>query len=224
MDTASPRGDGVMASLIAWTWVYATRSAGLRFGKFAMKDRKVTQELRRLTRGFLFADLSCKPLALGQVLSRMKLDWSGSPLSGRVAVMSAFKVMLLTFIVYNLIDLTLYYITYPYVTAQYNAETEVYTMPDDVPSWVAPLDTTRESLSLLYSIFVLIVMIRTRSHIRNKYQIPEQTCSGCEDCCCSFWCSACTICQMARHTADYKTYKASCCSETGLEPMAPDVV
>lgn len=171
------------------------------------------------------ASCSCKPLALGQILSRMKLDWSGSPLNGRTALMSAFQVMLLTFIVYNTVDMTIYYITYPYVAAaEYDEATGMYTLPENVPSWALHLDTVRESLTLLYSIFILIIMMRTRAHIRQKYQIPEQSCQGCEDCCCSFWCSACTVCQMARHTADYKTYKASCCSETGLESMAPEVV
>ena len=33
-----------------------------------------------------------------------------------------------------------------------------------------------------------------------------------------FWCSCCTVAQMARHTADYETYAARCCSDTGLPP------
>ena len=40
----------------------------------------------------------------------------------------------------------------------------------------------------------------------------------------SFWCSPCTICQIGRHTADYSQYNLNCCSETGLDPMAPEVV
>lgn len=30
-----------------------------------------------------------------------------------------------------------------------------------------------------------------------------------------------TVAQMARHTADYRTYSADCCSETGLGERAP---
>lgn len=163
------------------------------------------------------------PVALGQVLSRMKLDWSGDALNGRNPVMSAFKVMLLSFVLYNVIDSVMSYVTYPY-SPEYNPETGTFTTPDNVPSWVATVDAARQGLSLLYSLFVLFIMIRARGYIRSKYQIPEQSCQGCEDCCCSFWCSPCTVCQMARHTADYSTYNASCCSETGLDPRAPQVV
>ena len=154
----------------------------------------------------------------------MKLDWSGSPLYGRRALMTAFQVMLLTFVVYNVVDLTIYYVTYPYVTGEYNEETGMYILPADVPKWALRLDRVRESLTLLYSIFILVIMTRVRAHIRQKYQIPEQSCNGCEDFCCSLWCSACTVCQMARHTADYKAHPASMCSDTGLDASAPEVV
>ena len=165
----------------------------------------------------------CSPVALGQIMSRMKLDWMASPLNGRSPTMSAFKVMLITFIVYQAVDTGLSYTVAPY-SPMYDADTQTYVAPENVPDWVGPVDGIRQGLSLLYSFFVLVVLIRTRSHIRHKYQIPEHTCKGCEDCCCSFWCGACTVCQMARHTADYSTYSASCCSDTGLDPTAPEVV
>jgi hypothetical protein len=46
----------------------------------------------------------------------------------------------------------------------------------------------------------------------------------CDDCCCSLFCMQCSICQLSRHTADYKTYPAGCCTDNGLSPSAPDVV
>jgi Cys-rich protein (TIGR01571 family) len=166
----------------------------------------------------------CPPIALGQVQTRMKYDWSGAPLNGRVTWMSAFKFMLISFIVYYVIDTTLSFMIFPYTTGEFNEETGTYTVPDSIPSWVNVVDAIHNGLSLLYSIFLLVVLVRTRSNIRARYQIPEQSCHGCEDCCCSFWCSPCTICQMARHTADYATYGPSCCTETGLDPRAPEVV
>lgn len=116
------------------------------------------------------------------------------------------------------------YITYPYKTGEYNEETGQYVLPDNIPSWVSIVDGIHQALSFIYGLFVLVVLIRTRKYIRTKYQIPENSCQGCEDCCCSFWCGPCTICQIGRHTADYSRYSASCCSETGLDPMAPEVV
>jgi Cys-rich protein (TIGR01571 family) len=55
-----------------------------------------------------------------------------------------------------------------------------------------------------------------RGSIRNKYQIPDESCLGSEDCACAMLCMPCTICQMGRHTADFDTYRATCCTSTGL--------
>lgn len=82
----------------------------------------------------------------------------------------------------------------------------------------------RGLLHLVFLVYMMIAIINTRRYIRNKYAIREQSCQGMEDCCCAFWCTGCTICQMARHTADYDTYNARCCTRTGLPPTAPAVV
>jgi Cys-rich protein (TIGR01571 family) len=79
-------------------------------------------------------------------------------------------------------------------------------------------------LNFAFTILLVVIMARARIRIRSRYGIPERTCHGGEDCCCAFWCSCCTISQMARHTADYENYPARCCSETGLSPNAPLIV
>jgi Cys-rich protein (TIGR01571 family) len=93
-----------------------------------------------------------------------------------------------------------------------------------LPTWVIVVSAFRYTLAFAFFIFILAVSIRTRAYIRQKYKIPEQSCTGCEDCCCSFWCGCCVVAQMGRHTADYRTYKAGCCTETGLDETAPTVV
>lgn len=101
-----------------------------------------------------------------------------------------------------------------------NGETE-YVYND----WDDAVEVVRIIVEIIFWLFVLVVTIRTRAYIRNKYNIPEKhCCHGCEDFCCSFWCTMCTICQMARHTADYQTYSAGCCTEDGLSRGAPHVV
>ena len=73
------------------------------------------------------------------------------------------------------------------------------------------------ALGWAFYIFLFVLMCKTRVYIRNKYNIRNKHCQGsCEDVCCVFWCGCCTVAQMARHTADYETYAARCCSETGL--------
>ena len=73
----------------------------------------------------------------------------------------------------------------------------------------------------IVGVYFLLLVIKTRMHIRHKYRIPAG-CFGClEDCCCAFFCACCSISQMGRHTADYSNTTAYCCSRTGLSPDAP---
>jgi Cys-rich protein (TIGR01571 family) len=83
------------------------------------------------------------------------------------------------------------------------------------------------SLSIGFLYFVLKVHTKTRNRLRRTYNIGADNGDHClGDCCCAYWCNACSICQMARHTADYRnTHRARCCTETGLdedvEPLYP---
>ena len=142
--------------------------------------------------------------ALGQILTRMKLDACGRPLNGRELAWSAFKLF--------------FFLTAVYMVMCWVTEIIVDTYD------VEEVDTLFCILEMIGFLFVLIVTIRARAHIRGRYNIPEKRCVGCEDCCCAFFCSPCTICQMSRHTADYHKYGSACCTEDGLIDGAPDVV
>jgi len=106
------------------------------------------------------------------------------------------------------------------------------TYPDD-PDWLIGVRAYRNIIDLLLWIFMLIVTMRLRRYVRNKYSIPTECCcckgdtptnNCCEDFCCALFCTPCTICQMARHTADYQKYGAGCCTQDGLSASAPEVV
>jgi len=71
---------------------------------------------------------------------------------------------------------------------------------------------------LFFFIYTLVIITRTRKAIRQKYEIPEAHCYGCEDFCCALWCGNCASAQMARQTADYDVERAQCCTSTGLAP------
>lgn len=79
-------------------------------------------------------------------------------------------------------------------------------------------------LRLAFLIYMVMAIAKTRRYIREKHSIREKYCHGMEDCCCAYWCPCLTIAQMARHTADYDTYNARCCTSTGLPPNAPAIV
>jgi len=72
------------------------------------------------------------------------------------------------------------------------------------------------SFNAVMVLLVAYLVWRTRRSIREKYDIKEERCHGQEDIMCAICCMPCSICHMGRHTADYSTYSAKCCTETGL--------
>jgi len=141
-------------------------------------------------------------------MTRMGLNWAGSPIERPGPnTRSAFKVIFCIVVVFWII-----YSVLAGVSAAVESTTggTVY-VPYYILGWV-------------YVVFFLFIVIRTRGYIREKYGIREKYCEGCQDCCLGFWCPCCTVAQMARHTADYRTYSAGCCTETGLAGGAPDIV
>mmetsp|Transcript_21968 Transcript_21968/g.24689 ORF Transcript_21968/g.24689 Transcript_21968/m.24689 type:complete len:236 (-) Transcript_21968:209-916(-) len=86
----------------------------------------------------------------------------------------------------------------------------------DCPVWKQLVFNT---LTSVFGLYTLIVMIRLRRAIRTKYNIPEGCCLGCEDCCCIFFCGCLSSIQMAHQTANYEEVgQAMCCNSTGLLP------
>jgi hypothetical protein len=71
-------------------------------------------------------------------------------------------------------------------------------------------------LDVLLYLYFLYMVVKTRRTVRHEFDIPELRCRGHEDCCMALFCSHYAIAQMMRHTADYETYQAYCCTDTGL--------
>jgi len=55
----------------------------------------------------------------------------------------------------------------------------------------------------LYVLSSSYLLCRIRGTVRGLYGIPEGTCGTMEDCCCSFWCLHCALCQTMRHVYAY---------------------
>lgn len=153
--------------------------------------------------------LFCFPIPLGQVMTRMDLNWIGDYRDPEVqgVRISAFKVVILILAIY---------LAGQYVTSA-NLWEELIELP-------LPIFLPMSWWDFLFWVYCFVVVMKTRSYIRRKYSIPESNCTGCEDCCCAFFCLPLSICHMARHTADYDTYRAVACSENGLPPNAPTIV
>jgi Cys-rich protein (TIGR01571 family) len=186
----------------------------------------------------------CLCCALGQVLTRMKLSWIGFPLEKTSTTVtsgqtSAYKILFVLAVVRLVVDNILgelsrnrkeedkaaadaaaafYRIRYGTSTSDgysYGTSTTTVTNIYEV------VDTI---LSFIFFLYAFVVVMRLRAYVRHKYRIREELCTGCEDCCCAYWCAPCVVCQTARHTADYKKYSADLCSETGLAAGVPEVV
>jgi hypothetical protein len=62
-------------------------------------------------------------------------------------------------------------------------------------------------------LYFYCMVARTRYVVRQEYEIPD-SCLG--ECCLAVCCTCCILTQMGYHTADYDTYRAYCCTDTGL--------
>jgi Cys-rich protein (TIGR01571 family) len=176
----------------------------------------------------------CYPIALGQVMTRLNLNWIGNSMDEHPSSCPAFKVLLISFLIWICIDYSISVFilgtfSVPPSPGVFSASGSYY-YDDQYSSYYSQSSTystmsaVRQGIGYAYGLFLLILMIRVRSSIRTKYSIPEENCTGCEDCCCSFWCHCCTLAQMARHVNDYEHNHASCCSDTGLSKSTPHIV
>jgi Cys-rich protein (TIGR01571 family) len=152
--------------------------------------------------------------ALGQVMTRLNLNALGKPARTRLRGLTS------PFYILGLVVVTASFVVIPYYISLLE-NISLMENPSQQPSLAFML--------ILYPavIYMLVLHTRTRNLLRRKYKIG--TSYGCiGDCCCAYWCGCCSMCQMARHTADYRHHhKARCCSETGLdddvEPLVPYV-
>jgi len=83
----------------------------------------------------------------------------------------------------------------------------------------------RSLLAIFMVIFQMVLWYRTRKAIRERDNIPNDTCCGVSnDCCIPFWCTCCAVSQMARHTTDYNMNSAMLCSTTGVRTPSPVMI
>lgn len=149
----------------------------------------------------------CQQILMGQVMTRMQLTWLGEP-GPLVSTKNTFKIvvtLLLSYIVYStalqLADLPYEFLEAPYYTS-----------------------VLKGIGSMLFTFWSIYSLCRTRQSMRERYSIPEEHCTGCEDLCCSIFCSCCATAQMARHTGEYEVYEGKCFTSTGHPEGTPLVV
>jgi Cys-rich protein (TIGR01571 family) len=150
-----------------------------------------------LTQATFWMGCICTPILMGQLLTRLNLDWRGRPTDDPVVramtfnriVMSAITVLLLGYIpVVGLVIILLYWIG---VVVVIGSNVRTY--------------------------------IRRRYRIRTT--CCPRICDGrFNDCLCMLTCGSCATIQMARQTHNDLEYPGYCCTTTGLTPDAPRLV
>lgn len=162
-----------------------------------------------LTQATFWMALCCFPVLLGQLLTRFRLKWNGHEIKRERGdntgneydtkeqgeEMATFVKIILSFVVV----LTLGYI---------------------------PIVGTLVLVSF-YLVTSVWIGGNLRRHVRQRYRIPglfSLLPNRVEDRCTMFCCCCCAIIQVARHSHNDKEYPGYCCSTTGLEVGAPQIL
>jgi len=155
----------------------------------------------------------CTEFAMGQIMHRMRLTWLGALVDNHTRV-NTFKTVLALVVCYHIYDGALgAYLYYNQIPNQQQQE------PD-----IMIVSFFKDVGALLFAVWSIYALCKTRQHVRHTYSIPEKNCVGCEDCLCSTFCACCTVAQISRHTGDYDRHQGLCCTDSGLADSAPMVV
>lgn len=157
--------------------------------------------------------ICCTEIAMGQIMHRFRLTWLGGLVPNHTPV-TTFKTVLAIVVSYFIFDAALG------IFLESNIEDGVQ---NNTPIVVA-VSYIKDIVVLLFTVWTIYALYKTRKYVRLTYSIPETTCTGCEDCMCSTFCACCTVAQIGRHTGEYETYPGLCCNDTGLPSSAPMVV
>lgn len=164
----------------------------------------------------------CCPLILmGQVLTRMNMSWLGERNSPNSS--STFTRLVWLVVIYIAVNILF---SPPSPVAHVIGEGEDIGVEVIQPPINPITYGIYQAVNFAYGLYALIILVKLRAAIRERYSLPNQTHCGdlAEDVCCSLCCACCTNAQLARHTADYNERRAVCCSNTGLPPAPISLV
>lgn len=150
----------------------------------------------------------CSLVLMAQVMTRMRLTWLGEYSNSRSKKSTYRKVLCVVFTYLTImIGLAL---VQEFGVLKYVPGSWKYRLKDTY----FPVITTISFV--FFTLWALYSLCMTRESVRVRYSIRQKPYyCGCEDLCCSAFCPCLTAAQLARHTGEYETYPASCCTETG---------
>lgn len=132
-------------------------------------------------------------------MHRFRLTWRGDLIESHSPV-NTFKTVLTIALSYLVFDTALGVL----IEYNFNDNAQVQT------PLVAIVANVKTFVGLLMTFWFIYALYKTRKRVRETYSIPEQTCTGCEDCMCATFCGCCTgklkntiICQPSRQQIKY---------------------
>lgn len=164
-------------------------------------------------------------LATGQVVRRMRLDWTGiatdNPSRRGMAFVVILWIVVSYFILHTFLLAVLMGLDPNFSDADYGEPTHVQ---KPVPQSFVFVYFIYSTVGCFYWVLSTIVLIRTRIAVRKRFGIAGDASDCLEDVCCSVACHCCVAAQLLRHTTDYERYPAELCSDTGVPSYTPDIV
>jgi Cys-rich protein (TIGR01571 family) len=151
----------------------------------------------------------CPQVLLGQLLTRMKMNWLAAP-SSQSSFQSTFRKIIALLVVFSVYDI---FMAPPLFEVNVDHKGELSFSHNSYPCWH---QVCYVLLSLPMTVFGFVVVVKLRAAIRTKYGIPTGRLGRLEDFICVCCCNCCVFAQMARQTADYEQEPAACCSPNGM--------
>ena len=141
------------------------------------------------------------PVALGQIMARNRLTWLGLP-------GSRFQSK---YVCLNMFMIILFWLALNFLAI---FVVGVHIQRGHLPSGLDIFCLC--IVNIIMVLYTIYTVTNARMSIRAQYGIPKHYVPNKEDLLCATCCMPCTIAQMGRHTANFDTYRAVCCSSTGL--------
>ena len=164
----------------------------------------------------------CTFLATGQVVRRMKLDWTGRPTDDKRQQMHAFWIILGLVVGYFVLHIGLSIVS-QLLDPNAGHLMDVTWEEQELPRSYYWVNNLYNNVGWAYWIGSTLVLIRTRHSVRERYSIPAPG-HVVEDVVCSICCHCCVAGQLLRHTTNYDAYPSVIFTDTGLPPHVPAIV
>jgi Cys-rich protein (TIGR01571 family) len=156
----------------------------------------------------------CPQVLLGQILMRMNMNWLATSSNSKEGFQKTFRKILIVLIIFSLYDA---FMAPPLFELNLNEKGELMVSSRNEYPWHQLFYVL---LSLPMSIYGIVIVVKLRAAIREKYGIPNGRFGKMEDFFCICFCNCCAMAQMARQTADYDDEPAACCTPNGMRRVA----